>query len=273
MAQTTNQFGQTQVAGDLDLQFPGNVISGQVYASEATALVAGQAVKLVDSAGGVPKVTALTSNTDAIFGFAVRNLKDTDFAAGTRLELAQMNATMYMTANGAIARGADVEYVYGTGKVTTALGVNPVCGYALDKAAADGDLIRVVVRVPSVALGGVRTARVVATLAELNAGKEIIPAVSGRKIRVVNYLARVSGAFTTTTSADLQSGTTGTKVTALAVAGLTNGALLQPTSANTTLGAGFGADLEISENLKLANTGTAAAGGTSITFTVTYAYV
>lgn len=117
------------------------------------------------------------------------------------------------------------------------------------------------------------TYEVTATLAEINAGKEIIAAKTGKSIKVVNYTAKVSGTFADTTSVDLESGTTGTKVTALAVAGLTDGAVLFPTSANNTLGAGFATSLEVGESLKVTNTGTAATGGTSITFTVTAAYV
>ncbi len=177
----------------------------------------------------------------------------------------------------------------------TNAGTNPVIGFALDTATGADELIRVYIITQSYqsaqvigdiaglqaaldvltagVLASVNTVRVTATLAEINAGKEIVPASTGKKIRVINYAARVVGAFTTTTSVDLQDGTTGTKVTALGVAGLTNGALLLPSSSNTTLGAGFAADLATSENLKVVNTGTAAAGGTSITFTVTYDYV
>lgn len=120
---------------------------------------------------------------------------------------------------------------------------------------------------------GLFTYNVTATLAEINAGKVIIAAKTGKKIRVVNYIARVVGAFAANTSVDLQSGTTGTKVTAIARAGLTDGAILMPSSANTTLGAGFGANLETGESLKVVNVGTAATTATSITFTVTAAYV
>lgn len=274
MALNSNQFTQSPTVGDLDLQFPGSVISVQVYASEASALVAGRAVKVVDSAGGVPKVTAIAANTDKVAGFIVRNLKDQDFPAGSRLELAQFGSVMYMTASGAISREGEVEYDYSTGKVGAAAGVNPVVGIAVDKAAADGDVIRVQIMAPeAVDARTVFSVRNTVTLAEINAGKVIVPAVTGKKVRVLNYIARVSGGFAATTSVDLQSSTTGTKVTALAVAGLTNGAVLQPTSSNTTLGAGFGADLEVSEGLKVANTGSAATTGTSITYTVTYQYV
>lgn len=143
MALNINQFGMTQVQGAPDLQFNGSVISGQVEASQATAIVAGQALKLVDNASPIPQFLAATANTDKIFGFALRNLKDPSFEAGERLEVAMGGTVMYMTAGAAIVRGKQVEIVFGTVKVITYAGVNTIVGYALDKAAADGDLIRV----------------------------------------------------------------------------------------------------------------------------------
>ncbi len=295
MTISPNQFAMQTVQGDLDLQFLGGVITVQVSANQATALIAGQAVKLEDSAGGVPKVLALAANTESSFGFVVRNLKDQTFPAGSLMEVALQGSVMQMTAGAAIARGAKIEVVNSTKKVITNAGTNPVAGFALDKAAADGDLIRVWVLTPSYELSQVigdvaglqaaldvltandvaqlQTFKVTATTAEINSGKEIVPAVTGKKIRVVNYAARVSGNFAATTSVDLQSGTAGTKVTALGVTGLTTGAILMPSSSNTTLGAGFAADLETSQNLVVANTGSAATTGTSITFTVTAQYV
>ena len=288
MTQLINQFAQTPEPGDLDLLFPGGVISARAYASLVTPLVPGQAVKLVDVGGGVPVVTALAADTDATFGFVVRNLKDISFAANEILEVAIQGSVQYMVAGAAIARGAKIEVVTASTKVITNAGTNPVAGFAFDKATADGDVIRVFILTPGYSLPqtiadisglqtaldlSVKTARVTATLAEINAGKTIVPASGSKQIRVVNYAARVVGTFGANTSVDLQSGTTGTKVTALGVAGLTNGAILQPSSSNTTLGAGFAADLEAGETLKVVNVGSAATTATSITFTVSYVYV
>lgn len=287
MAINPNMFAMETVQGQLDLSLISSVITCEVSASQAVALVAGQAVKLEDSAGGLPKVLALAGNTDPSFGVVLRNLKDMDYPANARVEVALASSTVYMTAGAAIARGAKVEFVNASKKVITAAGVNPVLGFALDKASNDGDLIRVYILTPATTspetiadIAGlqdvldvtVRTARVTATLAEINAGKTIVAGVAGKKIRVVGYVARVSGNFTTTTSVDLQD-ESATKVTALGVAGLTTGAILQPSSANTTLGAGFAADLATGEDLVVANVGTAAGGGTSITFTVQYALI
>jgi hypothetical protein len=144
-----NQFGQTTVQGQMDLQFQGSVISCQVDAAQATALIQGQAVKLATTGGGVPKVLALASNSESAFGFVARNLKDANFAANAPLEIAMQSSVMYMTAGAAITRGAKIEVVNSTIKVITNAGTNPVAGFALDKAAADGDLIRVFILTPS----------------------------------------------------------------------------------------------------------------------------
>lgn len=296
MSLSPNQFNMIAVAGDLDLKFAGSVITARVSAntSGGTALVAGQAVKMEDATGGVPPVLALTANTQSAFGFVIRTLQNQNFPTGHAVEVAMAGSVMNMVAGAAIARGAKLEVVYTTNKVITNAGTNPVCGFALDKAAADGDIIRVYILSPSYELGQViadisglqaaldvltandvnslQTFKVTATTAEINAGKEIVPAVTGKKIRVVNYAARVVGNFAATTSVDLQD-SAATKVTALGVTGLTNGAVMMPTTANTTLGAGFAADLLTSSNLVVANTGSAATTGTSITFTVTAQYV
>lgn len=152
MTLNPNQFAQTTVQGQLDLHTSnqGNVISCEVASTQATALVAGQSVKLADVAGGVPKVVSLAADTESAFGFVVRNLKDIDREANEALEVAFANSVMYMTAGAAIARGANVEVVTASNKVITSAGTNPIVGYALDKAAADGDIIRIYIQTPVV---------------------------------------------------------------------------------------------------------------------------
>jgi hypothetical protein len=151
MTQNVNQFAQTPEQGFLDLQTGmNNVLNCAVSLSESATLIAGQPVKLEDSAGGVPKVLALAANTDSTFGFVVYNQKDTGFTAGMGVSIAIKGTVMTMEAGAAIARGAPVQVVYTTNKVITSAGVNPRVGFALDKAAADTDLIRVYIETPAV---------------------------------------------------------------------------------------------------------------------------
>lgn len=138
-----NSFEQTAVQGQLDLQADGNSLSAQVDTGETGTLVAGEAAKIVDNAGGVPKVEKLAADTDSTFGFVTRNVRDADYEAGDTLELARTGAIIYLTAGAAIARGADVEVDASAVKVIPAAGTNPVVGQAIDKASADGDLVRV----------------------------------------------------------------------------------------------------------------------------------
>lgn len=149
MTQNINQFGQTPEVGDLDLKEISSVLTGMVNPGASATIVPGQAVKLANVAkGGVPKVIPLAANTDVTFGFAIRNLKDINFVDGDALEVAIAGSIMFMTAGAAIVPQAKVEVVYTTNKVITAAGTNPLIGFALDKATADGDIIRVMVRTP-----------------------------------------------------------------------------------------------------------------------------
>ena len=271
MSLTMNQFAITTVAGQMDLEFHGGVLSAIVSPNQSGSLVAAQAVKVEDTTGGAIKVLARTSTTDPIFGIIARNPKNASFSLGMPVELAQANSAIYMTALGAISRGASVEIDFSTNSVTPALGINPILGIALDKAVNAGDLIRILLRdVPYVASPASKVASGTFTLAQINAGATLIPGVAGKQITVENFVQRVTGAFTTTTSVNLQSSATSVVVEAAAVAGLTNGAVLVPGSANVTLGAGFGAALPAGEGVVVANVGTAAAGGTSIAYTVEY---
>ena len=71
MATSLNQnlFSQIVIQGEMDMQFNHNVISCEIDTTSAGGLVAGQAVKIVDSAGGLPKVVEAAADTDDIFGF------------------------------------------------------------------------------------------------------------------------------------------------------------------------------------------------------------
>lgn len=278
MSQLTNQFAQAPVQGDLDLEIStgsGSVISVIANSAVSPALVAGQALKWATTSflGGPPQVLAAAAG-DQICGFMVRNLKDASVSATNRLEMAGSDSCMWMTANGAINRGQSVEIVAATaGLVAPSAGILPVVGYAIDTALNNGDLIRVVFTVPTgVANGsGVKNVSVVATLAQINAGLVLIPGVTGKKVTVTNYIARVIGAFATGTAVILEStNASPVLVTTLAEAGLTNGAVLLPASANTTLGAGFAAALGSGDGLQVVNSGSAQTGGTSITFDIEY---
>lgn len=273
MTQNVNQFAQAPVLGQMDLQFQGSVVTAMVSKNQATALVAGQPVKVEDALGGIPAVLALAAASDAVSGFLARNLKDQNFPTLSRAEMAMDGSVMYMVASAAIARFGAVEIDFATaGNVKPSGGINPVVGLAFDKAVNVGDLIRVLIRVPSTATGANgRVANVTATLAQINAGLVVIPGALGKKITITSVVQRVIGAFASGTSVNLQSDATSVIVEATAEAGLTNGAVLTTApTANVTLGAGFATPLPAGEGAKIVNIGAAQTVGTSIQFTISY---
>lgn len=150
MSLNPNQRSLTNVKGALDVLGAENVISCAVASTETADLVAGQAVKVADVAGGAPKVLATVADTDATFGFIVNSRKDVSFSAYDRLEIAIKGTIMVMVAGGAIARGGKVEVDVSEGTVIASAGINSVVGWAYDKASTNGDLIRVYIETPSV---------------------------------------------------------------------------------------------------------------------------
>lgn len=153
MSLSQNQFAQTPVLGMVDLAYSTNTVSVQIDASQGTTLYAGAAVKLVDSAGGVPKVIGVTSASDDVFGFLNYDIKNVGYSAGEAAEVSCAGNYMYMYAAAAIARGAEVMVSVSPtpqGAVATAAGSGSnIVGFAYDKASAAGELIRVAVRTPS----------------------------------------------------------------------------------------------------------------------------
>lgn len=272
---TLNQFSQNVVLGQLDAQSRGgSIFSCEVSTNQVAALVAGQPVKLdTASAVGVPKILSLSAASDPTFGIVAFVLKDINYPANARVEVATEGSVIYLNSSAAITRGAAVEADTSVvGNVITSAGINPIIGIALDGATAANQLIRIyVTTLPARKAGGLQVATITATLAQINAGLVLIPGVTGKKITVSNYTARVTGAFATGTAVLLED-TAGSPVlvSTLAEAGLTNGAILLPSSANTTLGAGFAVPLTSGAGLQVANSGSAQTGGTSIQFTITY---
>lgn len=146
MALNINQFSQSAIQGMLDLKFGGAVVAAQVDTSSAGNLVPGQSVKVVDSSGGVPKVVECAADSDEVWGFLCYDQVQPDFDAFDMCMVALVNggACMFMTASAAIARNAVITPVISGVKVKTSAGGGRDSGRAYDKAAADGDLIRVI---------------------------------------------------------------------------------------------------------------------------------
>jgi hypothetical protein len=152
MALNINQFSQVAIKGMLDLSVGvKSVLACQVDSSSAGGLVNGQAVKLVNTAGGVPNVVECSADSDDVFGFIAYDIKDQLFGAGDKVEIAfNRGAVMYMEASASIVPYAKVMIVLSGQKVATATTGKMIVGRALDKASASGDIIRVMIDLPGV---------------------------------------------------------------------------------------------------------------------------
>lgn len=151
MALNQNQFAQTPVAGMLDLMYNPATISAIVNSASAFSggLVPSQAVKLADAAGAIPQVIECALDSDDVFGFVNYNIKNASFDPGQALEISAFrDNVMFMTASAAITPNAKVAIVVASNKIVTATTGMRIIGRALDKATADGDIIRVMIDLP-----------------------------------------------------------------------------------------------------------------------------
>ncbi len=146
--QNQNQFSQTPEKGDLAFRMRQDTVSAVIDDTEATTLVAGQAVKLVATSKGLFRVVA-AGDEDIIFGFIARDFKDIDYVKGDRVTVTMPKgfAVVYMEANAAIPAYSDVAIVPVGVKVAVAAGAKTIVGKALDNAVAANELIRVQVTV------------------------------------------------------------------------------------------------------------------------------
>jgi hypothetical protein len=151
--QSQNAFAQSNQVGALDLRFNGNTVAVQIDATETAELVPGQAVKMYDSTGGVPKVVACSADDDEVLGFINYNQKDVSYGAGDACEISMKGNVMWLYATAAIARGAQVVVDLTTkgGVAPLSAGGSRIVGWAIDKAAI-GTLIRVMIETPSFTL-------------------------------------------------------------------------------------------------------------------------
>lgn len=140
-----NQFKQSQVLGQVSGQ-PTATFSAQVASTVVTALLAGQAVKIVDDASALPQVVACAADSDEVWGFINYDIKSQNFKAGDRVEVSMGSNLMLLQATGPVARGErvclDVLYIGGVAAYSLATSGDTVVGFAYDKAAA-AQLIRV----------------------------------------------------------------------------------------------------------------------------------
>jgi len=127
-----------------------NSLAVKVDDSEADPIVPGEALKFNAAEGDLPVVTAVTATTDTIVGFMPYDVArgTTGAEAGQVAKSSGNGIIMIMEAAGAINRETDslLEYVP-TGQKVQPQNTGTAIGRPLDNAAADGDLIRVEIKV------------------------------------------------------------------------------------------------------------------------------
>lgn len=162
MTQLSNQFAISNEKGSLTLLQNNNVFDGLVSASEAGTLAPGAGLVITDVAGKKTRFELATAATDEIFGFVPFDIRVSSYVANDAVKAASNDCVMIMEASAAFASGAKLQFDPATLKVATQTGSNTIIGIALEKSAADGDLIPVFIKTAKAALA------ITASAAEIN---------------------------------------------------------------------------------------------------------
>lgn len=146
MTLSVNQFAPSDVKGDVKNKNAGFRYDGRITHAETATLIPGDAVILADVAGSGLEFLLATAATDDIFGFVqYESAKKNSYAADDYVTIASDYTLIVMEASAAIARGAAVQFVPSGSKVATRTS-GKVVGRAMQKAAADTNLIKVLVK-------------------------------------------------------------------------------------------------------------------------------
>lgn len=180
-----------------------------------------------------------------------------------------------MVASVAITAG-NLVYAAAGGKVAATGTV--VEGIAIETSTADGDIIEVM-SVAGGGLSGQQTAAQVlrsrVTTANVNAGATLLPAVPGFKYRIQDMtMIAIGGAAATATTVDILAtqSTSSVKLLAVAVAALTQSAVVRAGATNATVladGASFVAN-DTNTAITIGKTGSSLATATHIDVLITY---
>jgi hypothetical protein len=146
---SSNQFAQSEIPGRLVLRTGHECISGMIDPAldPLIEVIPGQALKLVDVSSPIPVYTPVLADTDEVDGFVPYSLRKNSYRAGDSLEVAR-EGYMTMVASGALAVDSKVMVVVASKKVALATTGKNIVGRNLDKALADGDIVRVEIKLP-----------------------------------------------------------------------------------------------------------------------------
>lgn len=147
-----NQFKKSVIPGQLDLKAGGLDTSFNVRIdpdSAASDIDFGVGLQLVDGGAndpnGVPLVDVLSANTDVPFGARVYEIKQGVVQPGDITQVSYRGGVQFMEAAAALARGAEVSLDVANPGQVKAKSTDAKFGVLLDKAFAQGDIVRVLV--------------------------------------------------------------------------------------------------------------------------------
>ena len=144
MAIDLNQFSILPTKGTLTL-FPNtNLVDCKV---QSGTLAVGDPVEIVDVAGSVLQVKKATALTSKFLGCVPYSVKGNEYATESMVRIAMDYCCMQMEASAAVPAGAAVQIDPATGKVAPQSSTNTTIGEAFAKAAGDGDLIPVMIKI------------------------------------------------------------------------------------------------------------------------------
>lgn len=156
MSQNPNQFKQAAVVGEVDLQTNPNPAMytcrfKDASETDGTTLKPGEPCKLIDLGAsdivGPPIVDEMADDNDGgAFGVKVFSTKKNESVDNDIVQVATEGAVIWLEASAAIARGAKVAAVLSAPGEVVTLTTEDQLGIALDKAAADGDMLRVLIK-------------------------------------------------------------------------------------------------------------------------------
>lgn len=145
-----NAFAPTgELKGRLDLQANIDSLSCIIDSTQNTAIKAGTPVKVVTTSAKLPHIVAAASG-DLILGFLRQSPRKDSFVAGDVVEVSYGGDVMYLEADAAIDAGSPVNVSDFTDYAVAAPGstTGSTIGFALEKATAAGQLVRVLLRTP-----------------------------------------------------------------------------------------------------------------------------
>lgn len=157
MAHGTQQFQSNQfnnnipIKGDTAMTVGFNVMPVLLDPNSTAILVPGDAVVLTTTTGTAILVDKATAS-EIPWGFVLYETKNNTFSVASgnvAFEIARFGTLVWAEADGSITRGDDLEYVPDTVTndnplIQVSLGVNPICGVAVDNA-TDGQLFRMMI--------------------------------------------------------------------------------------------------------------------------------